>query len=156
MEMHIVHTKQDVNVKEPFTKKPNGLAVLGFFFNNASNNENLAIKPLVEELQSIKQPNTQVSMVNSTFKLSDLISGVAPAAPAGAIQYTYSTYPGSLTTPPCHQVVHWINFLTPINISTSQLEAFQDIDNEDEEPLMDNFRPIQPLNGREVIFYRRN
>ena len=112
--------------------------------------------PIIDALRDIEMANTHVKFSDTDFSLPKLISGVAPAAPPGATQYTYSTYLGSLTTPPCHQVVHWINFLTPINISTTQLEAFQDIDNEDEEPLMDNFRPIQPLNGRKVVFYRRN
>ena len=58
-------------------------------------------------------------MVNSSFKISDLVSGVAPVKGAGAT--IYSTYDGSLTTPGCNEVVHWINFLTPLHISVRQL-----------------------------------
>ena len=61
-------------------------------------------------------------MENSAFKVSDLVAGVAPV---GGAATTYSTYDGSLTTPGCNEVVHWINFLTPLNISASQLAMFR-------------------------------
>ena len=75
------------------------------------------------ELAEIRDPKSQIAMENSDFKISDLVSGVAPVG--GAPTTTYSTYDGSLTTPGCNEVVHWINFLTPINISASQLAMFR-------------------------------
>ena len=91
-----------------------------FNFQSADND---ALTPLVTELAQITDPKSQIAMLNSSFKISDLVSGVAPVG--GAPTTTYSTYDGSLTTPGCNEVVHWINFLTPINISASQLAMFR-------------------------------
>ena len=85
--------------------------------------DNEALTPLIDELDEITVSDSSTSMLNSSFKISDLVSGVAPVGGAGAT--IYSTYDGSLTTPGCNEVVHWINFLTPLNISASQLAMFR-------------------------------
>ena len=53
-------------------------------------------------------------------------------------------YDGSLTTPPCTEEVKWIVFEQPIEMSKEQIKAFQQI-------FINNHRPIQPLNEREII-----
>ena len=53
-------------------------------------------------------------------------------------------YEGSLTTPPCSEGVKWFVLTTPIEISQSQIAAFKAI-------LYGNNRPVQPLNGRELL-----
>ena len=53
-------------------------------------------------------------------------------------------YDGSLTTPPCSQGVKWLLLTTPIEASDAQLAAFRSV-------LGKNNRPVQPLNGREVL-----
>ena len=56
-------------------------------------------------------------------------------------------YEGSLTTPPCSEGVAWTVFTKPVVLSSKQLndllEAYQG-----------NARPVQPLNGRSVLFDR--
>lgn len=56
---------------------------------------------------------------------------------------SYYTYSGSLTTPPCSEIVTWVVMKEIIEISAQQLEHISDI-------LDDNNRPVQPLNGRVV------
>ncbi len=57
--------------------------------------------------------------------------------------YQAYTYNGSLTTPPCSQVVEWFVVSKPITMSADQIASFTgDYDH--------NYRPIQPLNGRSV------
>lgn len=52
-------------------------------------------------------------------------------------------YSGSLTTPPCSEGVNWSVIGTPISLSPEQLAGFTArYDN--------NYRPVQPLNEREV------
>jgi len=150
IELHIVHVKQGLEEGVSPLEVSNGLAVTGFFF-EVSKEDNAALAPLVSALANIKEANSKEPMIDSAFKLSDLIRGVAPVGGDSATRY--STYPGSLTTPGCAEVVHWINFLTPLNISSSQLEAFRMIDDSKDMSIVDNFRPPQPLNGRTVKFF---
>jgi len=147
IELHIVHVKKGET--DPL-HTARGLAVTGFFF-QIDSADNDALTPLVTELAKITDPKSQIVMLNSGFKISDLVSGVAPVG--GAPTTTYSTYDGSLTTPACNEVVHWINFLTPINISASQLAMFRTLDDVYGNGIVDNFRPPQPLNGRTVEFF---
>jgi len=147
IELHIVHVKK--GEADPLNT-PRGLAVTGFFF-QIEPADNAALSPLVTELARITEANSKIAMLNSSFRISDLVAGVAPVG--GAPATTYSTYDGSLTTPGCNEVVHWINFLTPINISASQLAMFRTLDDVYGKEIVDNFRPPQPLNGRTVDFF---
>jgi carbonic anhydrase len=52
-------------------------------------------------------------------------------------------YNGSLTTPPCSEGVKWVILKEPIEMSKEQIDQFRDI-------FVDNHRPVQPLNDREV------
>ena len=56
----------------------------------------------------------------------------------------YYHYLGSLTTPPCTQIVEWYVMKNPITLSQKQLEQFQNLYN-------GNFRPTYPLNKRIVL-----
>ena len=52
-------------------------------------------------------------------------------------------YNGSLTTPPCSEAVKWAVLENPIEMSKEQIDKFRKI-------FHNNYRPVQPLNGREV------
>lgn len=56
---------------------------------------------------------------------------------------SYYTYPGSLTTPPCSEIVTWLVLKTPIEASQEQIDAMNN-------NLGDNARPLQSLNGRTI------
>jgi carbonic anhydrase len=56
---------------------------------------------------------------------------------------SYYTYPGALTTPPCSPFVTFFVLKRSAEISPRQFEAFRGI-------LGNNFRPLQPLNGRVI------
>ncbi|MBI3800006.1 MAG: carbonic anhydrase family protein [Deltaproteobacteria bacterium] len=55
----------------------------------------------------------------------------------------YFTYPGSLTTPPCSPTVTFIVLEKRATMSEEQFHLFNDI-------MGNNFRPLQPLNGRTI------
>jgi len=55
----------------------------------------------------------------------------------------YFTYLGSLTTPPCTEIVTWYILKTSTHLSSGQVETFKKY-------YTNNVRPVQPLNGRAV------
>ncbi|MEE6463643.1 hypothetical protein FKM82_005992 [Ascaphus truei] len=66
----------------------------------------------------------------------------------------YWTYQGSFTTPPCEECVTWLLLREPFTVSSDQMEQFRNLysSSEGEIPchMVDNYRPPQPLKGREV------
>ena len=56
----------------------------------------------------------------------------------------YSRYAGSLTTPPCSEVVSWVVLNEMIQVSQAQVDAFAEL-----YPM--NARPVQELNRRLVL-----
>jgi carbonic anhydrase len=61
--------------------------------------------------------------------------------PAGKSLYRYE---GSLTTPPCSEVVHWYVFAQPIEVAAGDIDAFKAIF-----PM--NARPLQAVNRRLLL-----
>jgi len=109
------------------------------------------LTPLVDALVLISEADSKLSFLDSGFHLDQLID---PVAPVSGTTTPYSTYSGSLTTPTCNEVVHWINFLTPLKISSSQLYLFRTLMDDYDKPIVDNYRPPQPLNNRTVSFFK--
>ena len=58
--------------------------------------------------------------------------------------HSYYTFPGSLTTPPCSEGVTWYVLKNQSPISAGEIAAFAKI-------YPNNARPIQPLNGRQLL-----
>jgi carbonic anhydrase len=63
------------------------------------------------------------------------------------MDHHYYAYSGSLTTPPCSEGVRWTVLRTPIEVSKAQIAAFA-------KRYPDDARPLQQLNGREVLVSR--
>jgi carbonic anhydrase len=55
----------------------------------------------------------------------------------------YYTYLGSLTTPPCTEIVTWYILKSPTELSSEQVRTFKKY-------YSDNIRPVQPLDGRTI------
>ena len=106
------------------------LAVIGVLIKSGS--INTAFNTFWHYLPSVPGEPEQIDGV--TLNAFDLL----PSA-----KYTYR-YNGSLTTPPCSEDVKWFVLTTPIEMSQSQIAAFKAI-------MSDNNRPVQPLNGRELL-----
>ena len=56
----------------------------------------------------------------------------------------YYTYQGSLTTPPCSEIVRWLLLDTPVALAAAQIAAYTDI-------YAGNARPVQPLGKRDLL-----
>ncbi|XP_028274128.1 carbonic anhydrase 15 [Parambassis ranga] len=145
MEMHIVNMKSIHPNMSAALEDPTGLAVLGFFI-DVVYAENVHFGHISQRLSSVayKGQTTKIK----PFPLMSLL-------PKHNMSQYYRYY-GSLTTPPCSQVVVWTVYEVPIYISWSQLAQFTsqifstEEDAEQVTPLQNNFRHIHPTFSRIV------
>lgn len=114
-EVHLVHAADDGT-----------LAVIGVFYEVGDANEALA--KFMDEMPNVGAADP----IN--FDAAELL-------PADRTTYTYD---GSLTTPPCSEVVSWHVMKAPVSISQEQLDALEEMHG------VENNRPVQPLNDREI------
>jgi carbonic anhydrase len=85
---------------------------------------------------------SQVSQkIGEVVEKKKIVMNAADFLPA---DQNYHVFDGSLTIPPCSEGVKWYILRTPIEASPSQIAAFAKL-------YPDNARPVQPLNGREVL-----
>ncbi|XP_062268335.1 carbonic anhydrase 15 [Platichthys flesus] len=145
MEMHIVNMKSIHPNITAALDDPTGLAVLGFFIDVAYA-ENVHFRHISQKLSSVayKGQTTRVK----PFPLMSLL-------PKHNMSQYYR-YSGSLTTPPCSQVVLWTLYEVPVFISWSQLAQFTsqifstEEDAEQVTPLQNNFRHVHPTFSRTI------
>ncbi|HAC66364.1 MAG TPA: carbonate dehydratase [Cyanothece sp. UBA12306] len=119
LELHLVHQNQQ-----------GYLAVLGIFLKQGQ--ENASLKPVWDAMPSQKSPEKLIRDVQ--ISLANLL-------PAESNRYHYF---GSLTTPPCSEIVNWVVFQNPLEISVAQINQFHQI-------FPVNARPTQPINRRFLL-----
>lgn len=105
------------------------LAVVGVIYQLGKHNAFL--QKLIDA--GLPQKSGHTSHSPKLINLSDALTNTA----------RYYTYEGSLTTPPCSEIVTWVVLKYHAHLSKRQLKAFGDI-------MGNNFRPIQERNGRTV------
>lgn len=123
VEMHIVHSLESGAPKE----YPHNKAVIGIAFDSSTDKHN----KFFDEFQLEKE---------CELNLQKLIDSM----PKGVYHYQ-----GSLTTPPCTEVVNWFVYKTPLPMSKKQVKDLAHIWEDEMEGCHDN-RDIQPLNGRTI------
>jgi len=141
MELHIVHQKKGSSglndllfVTIQFYLQPDG-GFPNWFLDNI--NWNWA--------PSIKDQKSQIQGTIDLWKLKESLHG------------EYYSYKGSLTTPPCTEGVQYFVMKNPLGVTQQQLTVIQSMFQKN--PTFaagnGNNRPVQPLNNREVVWYRR-
>ncbi|NXG41061.1 CAH9 anhydrase, partial [Psilopogon haemacephalus] len=139
-EIHVVHynTKYD-SFKEAMVH-PDGLAVLGAFL-EVGPRENQYYRQILEHLYKIGSEGEEVLVPGFN------IAGLLPAN----LKF-YFHYNGSLTTPPCYQTVKWTVFNQTMLLSHDQMSMLvMTLRNDDNKPLLNNYRPVQGLHRRQVL-----
>lgn len=121
MEVHLVHKNEATG----------NLAVIGVFFEDGAENELLK-----KYLGHLPEHHDETYDAADQFSAADLL-------PAGT---GYYTYPGSLTTPPCSEIVTWLVMKDHITASHEEIEEIEALEHQ-------NNRPVQGLNGRTVSGY---
>lgn len=117
LEAHFVHRAADGR-----------LAVLGVFFAEGD------AHPILEQLWQVAPP--QKGQAEPQMMLD-----VARLLPNGTSAFHYA---GSLTTPPCSEIVSWTVLATPSTASARQLAAYAAV-------FGNNARPVQPRNRRFIL-----
>lgn len=145
LEMHMVSydAERYTSVEEALSGF-NSLAVLGTLF-KVVEEDNPLFDPIISLLDEVEHKGDKVEISKSSFDPVSLL-------PEDTSQYF--RYDGSLTTPPCLENVIWTVFAQYQTIGRAQLDkfrkCFQEGDEGEEKPLVDNYRPPQPLHGREI------
>jgi carbonic anhydrase len=120
MEVHLVHKNA-----------AGDLAVVGVMFEEGA--ENAFLKNFSDHLPASKDDH---------YSSSTLVNAGDLLPPVGA----YYTYSGSLTTPPCSEIVTWFVMKTPVQASSTQIQNMHAITH-------DNNRSVQGANGRAIKEY---
>ena len=142
-ELHLVHWNIDLfDSFESAATEENGLAVIGVLLEICD--ECPQLTPVFDLLPRVQHKDDKYRM-KSSFDPGLLVPSTND----------YWTYSGSLTTPPCSESVTWIVFKETITISRKQMELFRALRSypfyqKSGTNIVDNFRPVMPLNGRIV------
>ncbi|XP_076364075.1 carbonic anhydrase 2-like isoform X1 [Tachypleus tridentatus] len=142
MEMHLVHYNSKYRSDEAI-KYPDGLAVVAVLF-IVENNIKSHFSSFTDILKNIRHEgnSTVVSSVDLTLK-SLLPQETTP----------FYRYSGSLTTPPCSEVILWTVLANPVKIGKTEIEEFRRQktgEGQNERSLVNNFRTPRKLNQRLV------
>ncbi|KAB5550168.1 hypothetical protein PHYPO_G00050730 [Pangasianodon hypophthalmus] len=146
MEMHIVHIKQMYSSVQEAINDSSGVAVLGFLYEE-SESANKKYESIINALPNITLPGNKSTL--GPVSLDMLI-------PSHDTLMHYFRYKGSLTTPDCAESVIWTVFENTIKLNKMQLSAFSDLWFENGIAMTETFRPVQPLNGRDIFYSGSN
>ena len=120
MEIHFVH--QDPN--------SGMLAVVGVLLEQGDA-DNEAYKVVMDDMPAeVGEPQPMDAALSLASLLPD--------------ERSFYTYQGSLTTPPCSEVVRWLLLDTPVHLSGAQIDSFAEI-------YVYNARPTMPLGKRDLL-----
>ncbi|XP_071445008.1 carbonic anhydrase 2-like isoform X2 [Hetaerina americana] len=133
MELHMVFWKESYGSYKEAVEHHDGLTVLAFFYEIVGT-PNHSYKQIVSSLHKVENNGGKITIYNPP--LDSMLSHD---------RIHYFTYPGSLTTPPCKEIVIWIDFTDPIPLSHSQVQKFRKL-------IDQNHRPTQPIGDRTIYF----
>lgn len=165
-EMHFFHFHSSyANLSSAIDSNANGaVAIVSSFIDvmdkdrDGSDFRNYALETLFNSMINVKYRYQTTSLASSSLKLRDMLSD------SESFHEDYAHYTGSLTTPLCNEVVSWIVLSHRISISSAQLRLLntQILETESDDlagfqygfdsTLINNFRPIQALNGRKIHY----
>ncbi|PIC15405.1 hypothetical protein B9Z55_022392 [Caenorhabditis nigoni] len=128
-ELHLVH--QGV-------EDPGKLAVVGVFLQIGKEGKALSNEERV--LGQLRNPETVTRVEN--VRLAEKLPNN---------RRSFWRYEGSLTTPPCSEIVTWTIFTEPVTVTHDQLELFRQVQDIDKRPIKKNYRPTQNLNDRKIV-----
>lgn len=142
LELHMVHHDSRFPTINEAISARYGIAVLGVLFHVST----LANEDLDNILNGVEY------VVNNVSASADIPKPLAAGALLPRNTSSYFRYEGSLTTPSCGEAVIWTVYTQSLPISFDQLERLKNIRKEDGTELTNNFRSVQPLNSRSLVY----
>lgn len=139
LELHLVHSNRD--------KAAGDLLVFGVQLQvQAVNQDNFLLTPALDKISAANGGAASYAYDTESFSPYSLL-------PADG---RYYTYPGSLTTPPCSEIVTWFMMETPVYLSKAQLDTYRNGVRAAVGSKVDakgnNNRPLQPINDRKISY----
>ncbi|KAI3353679.1 hypothetical protein L3Q82_004921 [Scortum barcoo] len=104
---------------------------------------NKKFDPLINALKDITLPRNSTTLKGVSLEM---------LIPPQKNMTKYFRYDGSLTTPDCAESVVWTLFENTIPLSRTQLTAFYQLQFLNGEQMVNTYRPLQPLNRRQVYY----
>ncbi|XP_035913451.1 carbonic anhydrase 1-like [Anopheles stephensi] len=142
LELHLVHHDSRYSSLEAAAATRNGVAVIGVLF-HVSDQPNMHIDVILDAIADIR---------NEAGKETLLKGKLSPHYLLPVNRTTFYRYEGSLTTPACAESVIWTVFANSVGVSLEQIEQFKAIHDQNGRELVNNFRSIQPLNARALVY----
>ena len=119
LEMHLVHYNSKYGDFGSSVQHPDGLVVLSVLFKIAPY-DNKHIQPIMDASRTLTMPGSKTDEDDFIESLDLRLERLIPANTE-----SYFTYFGSLTTPPCSEVVTWIIFADILGVSEEQMNQFR-------------------------------
>lgn len=143
MELHLLFYNSLYSSFEDARSEVDGLTVVALFYEIYEVSDE-PLNTWTRFLKEITVPDSEFNIqFIDTFPLYDLI---------GDIDWSYLSYEGSLTTPPCLETVTWIVSTQPLLITPTEIQRFRRIKAKSG-PMVNNYRPVQKLYNRRVYHY---
>lgn len=144
LELHIVsHNQRYRNFTEAVQNKQ-GVSVLGVLF-HISDEINPLLRNILDSAESVKDEPGKSNEIKAPFSPIQLIPEK---------RSTYYRYEGSLTTPSCDEAVIWTVLDHTLPFSITQIERFKQVKDSGGALLTHNFRQLQRLNSRPLVYAR--
>ncbi|AKJ93742.1 IMV membrane protein [Raccoonpox virus] len=144
-EINLIHWNKKYNSYENAKKHNDGIVIISIFL-QVSDDKNVHFQKIVNQLDSIRQPNTSIPF-DAVFHVDSLIPK----------QLDYFTYHGTTIN---NQSVdaNWIIFSTPLHVHSSQIAKFRTLlspSNHEAKPhyILENYKNPHTLNKDTRVYY---
>lgn len=139
----VSHNQRYKNFSEAVQNKQ-GVSVLGVLF-HISDEVNPMLKNILDSAESVKDEAGQSNDITASFSPVQLLP---------KNRSSYYRYEGSLTTPSCDEAVIWTVLDNTVPFAITQIERFKLVKDAEGALLTHNFRQLQRLNSRPLVYVR--
>jgi len=166
-EIHMVHRNAKYTKKEDIMSHSDGLFVIGMFVDRVKTEDFMT-----SDLDfSYETPDAMRANFGTSFAMQVFAQGARkcrradkkipiksfplgwlfPSVRRNGAMFDYINYKGSLTTPPCSEIVDWVVITgKTLKICEKTANLFKKVKNGGKTRMAGNNRPVQKLNGRKL------